>query len=111
LETGQLFFLGYSNGANMLLSLLFSYPTFITHLVLLHSMLPFEVTRGSLDLSKHAFFLSIGEYDQIIPPSKQYELIEVLQSFKAVLTVKEYQHGHEITQNELTDVVSFLKEF
>lgn len=104
----QLFFLGYSNGANMLLATLFYYPEILKQLVLLHPMLPFTIKKRSINLSQHKIFVSMGAYDQIITLSQSQELIDTLKSCGAKLTIKEYPGGHEISEKEINDVVEFL---
>ncbi len=104
----KLFFLGYSNGANMLLATLFYYPNILKHLVLLHPMLPFKIKDHSLDLSNHKIFVSMGQYDEMVPKSQREELVETLKSSGAKLTIKEYPGGHEIGEEEINDVVEFL---
>jgi phospholipase/carboxylesterase len=103
----DLVFLGYSNGANMILATLFYTPELISKAVLLHTMLPFK-PKKSLDLSKHSFFVSLGEEDPMISEVQQSELIQTLQSSQAQLTIKRYNSGHHISAKEVRDVVDFL---
>lgn len=104
----HLYFLGYSNGANILLASLFYYPHLFKNLLLLHPMLPFSVTSGSLDLSRHRIFVSMGAHDQMVSRVLQKEVIETLQSCGASVTSKEYRQGHEICDQEIKDAVAFL---
>lgn len=104
----HMYFLGYSNGANMLLATLFRFPTVLKNLILLHPMLPYSIKEHSLDLSAHKVFISIGNSDQMIPPEEGRKVIDTLISQGALPIVKEYPSGHEITNQELEDVISFL---
>lgn len=106
-SSDTLVFLGYSNGANMILALLFLYPHLVKKAVLLHPMLPFEPEK--LDLSHHEIFLSYGLQDQMISFVESQKVVEVLTKAKAKLITKEYAGGHEITPQELSDVVQFLR--
>lgn len=102
-------FLGYSNGANILLSTLFYYSEVIRTAVLLHPMLPFSIPEGSLDLSGHQLFLSMGDRDPLVPSGDQEKLINLLKSCHATIELKTYPAGHGITQTEMQDVVSYLQ--
>jgi phospholipase/carboxylesterase len=105
------FFLGYSNGANILLALLFYYPSLLSHLVLAHPMIPFEIEKGSIDLSAHTIFLTTGDHDEMISESEQKKLIALLESCKANLMVQHYSAGHEISNTELNDIQRYLYDY
>jgi phospholipase/carboxylesterase len=103
-------FLGYSNGANMLLASLFRYPSLFLKLILLHPMMPFVVESGSVDLSEHTVFVSTGLHDQMIPPDEGAKVISTLLSCNAMVMPHEYFGGHEIRDEEIRDVVHFLHD-
>lgn len=104
---GKLVFLGYSNGANMLLAMLFIYPELMKHLILLHPMLPFT-PETPLDLSAHQVFVSIGRKDKMIPPARGQEVVTLLKSYGAKVKVAKYPGGHEVRPNEIKDVIDFI---
>lgn len=108
-NTEDFVFLGYSNGANMLLATLFKYPEVVKNLVLLHPMLPFAIEAGSLDLSRHSIFVGNGMEDQLIPADEQAKLLKTLAENKAKVILKEYPRGHSISRGEINDVVEFLQ--
>lgn len=104
----ELYFLGYSNGANMLLAVLFYRPDVLKNLILLHPMLPFTVSDNPPDLSGHKILVSIGLHDHLVSPAGRSEVARVLKSWQAQLTVKTYNAGHEITPDELQDLSDYL---
>ncbi len=106
LSSTKVFGLGYSNGANMLLATVFKYPEAIQNLVLLHPMLPFLPT--DMVLKQHAIFMSYSFDDQMISEEQSLDLIDVLIESKAQLSIKEYSTGHEISPQELNDVIKYL---
>ena len=108
LKTENMYVFGYSNGANMLLATLFKHPELFRNLLLLHPMLPYGIEKGSLDLSSHTIFLSLGLYDQMISQNESHQVVEILKSCKAKVELKEYPSGHEISHKEIEDVVAFL---
>jgi predicted esterase len=104
----DLVYLGYSNGANMILSLLFSYPDVVEKAVLLHPMLPF--TPGDIDLTRKQVFVSSGQFDAMVPSKQQEALVKVLEQKGAEVIAKQYPGGHEISEQELINIVGFLRE-
>lgn len=103
----DLAFLGYSNGANMLCAMLFYYPQLIKNLVLLHPMLPFE-PEISESYSDTKAFVSIGLQDHMISPAESRKLVDMLERLGVECTVKEYDYGHGITEQEVEDIVKYL---
>lgn len=101
-------FLGYSNGANMILAMLFYYPDLIKNSVLLHPMLPFE-PEPTTRLTDHTVYVSIGSRDTMIPFDESIKTTQVLTDMGANLTVKEYNSGHGITDQEIDDVAGYLE--
>jgi phospholipase/carboxylesterase len=102
------YFLGYSNGANMLLALLFYVPSCIHSVALLHPMMPFMIEPQSIDLSNHTAFISIGISDKMIPRHLGHQVSESLEAQHATVILKEYEGGHEVSEQEITDTLQFL---
>ncbi len=107
-QTDNMICLGYSNGANMLLAMLFRCSLFCEYLVLLHAMLPFAVKSGLLDLSNVSAFVSMGKHDEMVSEAEQTKLVNVLQSCNIQLELKPYDKGHELHHEEIGDVVKYL---
>lgn len=104
----ELVFLGYSNGANILLATLFYYPESIRVAALLHPMVPF--VPQNIFLTDHTFFISTGKADPMVSQDQKALLISTMQKTGASLVTKEYPGGHEISKQEIQDVVSFLRQ-
>lgn len=104
----QFVYLGYSNGANMLLATLLIYPKLFHAIILLHSMIPTSLPLVPPELSHLKAFVSMGSYDTMIPPAQQVQLIQTLKSYYAQVTEKIYPGGHEISNQEIQDVLTFL---
>lgn len=107
----QCVFLGYSNGANMILSLLFRYPELLRTVVLLHPMLPFvpKETAFSANDALEAL-VTTGANDQLIGAAESCAVIETLQGLQIHVTHREYSGGHEIGQQEIQDIIQFLQD-
>ncbi len=101
-------FVGYSNGANMLLATLLRHPNVIRKVALLHAMLPFEVEDGP-DINEVEVLLTYGEQDQLIPLPESQRLAEILQSLGAQLQMASHDGGHELGQSELAALREFLQ--
>ncbi len=99
-------FLGYSNGANMILATLFKYPDLIKTAVLLHPMLPF--TPGDLILSSHHFLITYGNNDVLIPQTLSRKVIKTLKQRHAQVQVFSHSGGHEISFAEVNAIETFL---
>lgn len=106
---GEKAFLGFSNGANMILSMLFLYPNLINKAVILHPMLPFSPSPN-VSLSGTELFVSYGTREDLTPTDSEagIEVVNILESLGANVKVFTHTGGHEITQREIKEVVNFL---
>lgn len=99
-------FVGYSNGANMILATLFLYPHLISRGILLHGMLPFE--PNNLNLSGKSFVVSYGQQDRMIDPKEGKKVVSTLKNLKAQVIEVSHPGGHEIRHEEVKAMQSFL---
>lgn len=99
-------FIGYSNGANFIISTLFSYPELIRNAAVLHALLPDE-PKKNFDLNNCKIFFTRGLNDPIITTAQSKKLLDVLQKTKADLKVLETNAGHAITEEELHSLHNF----
>lgn len=109
-HTESLTFLGYSNGANMILTMLFLYPSIIPTALLLHPMLPIDVPQQKPDLTGLSAFVSSGNYDTIVSDEESTRVTEELTSCGAQVLDHRYDAGHQIGEDEIRDIVTFLKK-
>lgn len=100
-------YVGYSNGANMILALTFLYPALIDMAVILHGKVPFA--PPAIKLAGKSFLLSYGENDQIISAAESTAAITTLQSLGARVTSVSHTGGHEIHANEIEAMEKFLR--
>jgi len=99
-------FVGYSNGANMILATLFRHPAVIANAALLHSMLPFDPPQ--LNLMSKRFLVTSGEHDPLMPPGEVHRVIAVLQAGGADVDTFAHSGGHELTHTEQAALLEFL---
>lgn len=107
-HTGHYTFLGYSNGANILLATLFLHPASIRTAVLLHPMMPFDVPQPTPELSGLTISVSYGLHDPLVAAAESRRVIDALSSCGAGVHASSYAAGHGITEGEIQDVVAFL---
>ena len=99
-KPSAVFGLGYSNGANILASLVFAMPTLFDASVLMHPLIPFEPeVKGSL-AGRH-ILLTAGKRDPICPPNLTTQLEAYLRADGADVTVEWHEGGHEVRPNEI----------
>ncbi|QND68330.1 alpha/beta hydrolase [Mesorhizobium loti] len=92
--------LGYSNGANILASVVFAAPLLFDASVLMHPLIPFEPeVKGSL-AGRH-ILLTAGKRDPICPPNLTTRLEAYLRADGADVTVEWHEGGHEVRPNEI----------
>lgn len=100
---------GFSNGANMAASLLFSYPEVLSGAILYRAMVPF-VPNNSIDLSGKKVFISAGRIDPIVPESHTEHLFEILRKNNADVFLKWQQAGHNLIETDLIDSRYWISE-
>lgn len=91
---------GYSNGANIAASMLLLRPEILSAAILFRAMVPL-VPEQQPDLSSKSIFISAGSFDPIVPASNTKELVELLRSAGADVTIRFFQSGHELTSNDV----------
>ena len=101
--------LGYSNGANVALAMLFMQPNILSSAILLRSMAPFK-SMPAVDLDQKPILLLNGSQDQIISQPASNQLVSTLKNSNANLTHEFLPTGHGLTQSDITHTTKFLKE-
>ena len=101
--------LGYSNGANVALAMMFMQPEILGGAVLLRSMAPFK-QMPIVDLRRKPILLLNGAQDQMIPLAATNQLMSTLANSNAKLTQEILLAGHGLTQTDITHTANFLKE-
>ncbi len=102
--------LGYSNGANILASVVFAEPDLFDAAVLMHPLIPFE-PQISGDLSGRRLLVTAGRRDPICPPNLTSRLEAYLCAAKADVTVAWHEGGHELRPSEVDVARGFLAPY
>jgi phospholipase/carboxylesterase len=99
--------LGYSNGANILASVIFARPDLFTDAVLLHPLIPFDPPPAP-ELAGRRVLITAGQRDPICPPALTQRLADWLEGQGAEVTLHWHGGGHEVAPSEWQAVQAFL---
>ena len=99
--------LGYSNGANILASVLFAHPGLFDAAVLMHPLIPFTPADAG-GLAGTSVLVTAGRRDPICPPAVSEELVATLRGRGAATDIFWHDGGHEIRQGEIAAAHAFL---
>ena len=92
--------IGYSNGANILGSLLFHYNNAVKQAILFHPMVPLR-NINLPRLEQTAILITAGTNDPICPIQESEELFDLFSSTEADVEISWYNFGHRLTEQEV----------
>lgn len=92
--------LGYSNGANIVSSMLLLRPEMLSAAILFRAMVPF-VPNSLPDLSDKYIFMSSGLYDSLIPKQDAERLFSLFKSAGAKVSISWQNSGHELVMEDV----------
>jgi len=98
--------LGYSNGANILASVIFARPKLFDRAVLMHPYIPWTPEAAPV---RTAVLVTAGERDPICPPEATRALEAWLRAQGARVTTAWQPGGHEIGRGEIPAIAQFLR--
>lgn len=102
--------LGYSNGANILASVLFAEPDLFDAAVLMHPLIPFRPQTGG-SLERKRVLVTAGRRDPICPPELTRRLEAHLRAMGADVALHWHEGGHNIHPREVEAAKSFLESY
>jgi phospholipase/carboxylesterase len=98
---------GYSNGANIVASMLLLKPQTLSGAILFRAMVPL-VPDNLPDLSDKRIFLSSGLRDPIATRQEAERLSGLLKQARAVVELRWQNSGHELTQDDIRAAKQWL---
>jgi len=102
--------LGYSNGANILASVVFARPGLFDGTVLMHPLIPFQPqVAGTLEGT--SILMTAGRKDPICPPNLTNRLESYLQGLDADVETVWHDGAHEIRPAEIEAARGFLRKW
>lgn len=99
--------IGYSNGANILASVVFARPDIFDAAVLMHPLIPFapKIEGG---LAGRRILITAGRRDPICPPQLTTRLDAYLRDAGADVTLTWHEGGHELRPSEIDAARRFM---
>ncbi|MCU0635577.1 MAG: hypothetical protein MUE41_11950, partial [Gemmatimonadaceae bacterium] len=91
---------GFSNGANILSSLLLRHPGLVRGALLLRAMVPFSPTTLP-SLAGTTITLANGMYDPIVPREQPEQLATQLRTAGATVRLEWLPTGHQLTSTDM----------
>ena len=100
---------GYSNGANIAVSLIFLHPHYLAAGVLFRAQVPFtpDLVRNFSELS---VFLAGGMRDSIVPHDQTEQLAAILRSGGAEVSMFWHRGGHELGEDDIDAARTWLRD-
>jgi len=100
--------LGYSNGANILASVLFQDASLVERAVLMHPLIPFQPPANP-GLAKASVLITAGTRDPICPLPQTQALDRYFRAQGARVDLWLQQGGHEVSRAELARIGTFFQ--
>ncbi len=104
-DPGNVYALGFSNGANIASSLFFLRPEILAGGAILRGMVPLDLERGELeklpDLTSKKIFLANGTRDPIVPLENAKKLASMYTQTGATVTHELNPASHGLIQSDL----------
>jgi len=99
-DANRVIALGFSNGANIAAALLLLKPQTLSGAMLLRAMVPLN-PKTPPDLSGKSVLMCSAKLDPIVPTENAQRLATILESAGANVTLKWFNTGHGLTQDDL----------
>jgi phospholipase/carboxylesterase len=111
IDPTEIILLGFSQGAVMSYAAGLLNPIGVQGIVALSGYIP---SRSNLsiqwnELKGFPVFISHGAYDELIPIKLGKESADLLRKAGATVTYREYAMGHQVTEDTLRDVISWMR--
>src|SRR5437763_7482011 len=100
---------GYSNGANIVASMLLLRPGILYTAILFRAMVPL-IPETLPDLSSVRVWIGAGDQDPIIPASEAKRLAELLRRAGADVTIRFAKAGHGLTNDDVISARDWARE-
>ncbi|MEO6299143.1 MAG: alpha/beta hydrolase [Paracoccaceae bacterium] len=101
--------LGYSNGANILASVLLSEPHLFDRAVLMHPLVPWTPAANPT-LKATAILITAGRSDPICPLPLTQSLDQYFRAQGSATQLYLHNGGHEVRQDELAAIGDFMRK-
>jgi phospholipase/carboxylesterase len=113
IDRNKLLVLGFSQGGVMAYTMALSEPGRFAALIALSTWLPAEMLEQVDDLAalqQLPTLIQHGSRDEMVGAERARRSVELLREKRVPLTYREYEMGHEINSQSLTDLVQWLQD-
>jgi len=100
--------LGYSNGANILASVVFAAPALFDEVALMHPLIPWTPAEDP-GLAAARVLITAGRRDPICPPDLTRALADFLARQGAEVRTEWHDGGHELRESEIAALASWRR--
>lgn len=100
--------LGYSNGANILGSVILQEPELFDRVVLMHPLIPWQPEPNAA-LKSLDVLITAGRHDPICPLPLTESFADYLRKQGATVDLRLHNGGHEVSRQEIDAITAFLK--
>ena len=107
LRDNQIIAVGYSNGANIAVSLLLLHPSSLLGAVLFCAIVPFQPDSRP-DLNRTSAFMTSGRLDPIALPENALELARIFKDAGADVSVHRERGGHQLGPEDMETARKWL---
>ena len=108
-EGAPIYGLGYSNGANILASVIFRAPELFDRIVLMHPLIPWN-PQPNAALQSLDVLITAGRHDPISPLPLTETLAGYFSAQKAPVKLQLHDGGHEVRPEEVDAIAAFLRK-
>ena len=105
--TSPIYGFGYSNGANILASVVMAHPDLFDRIGLLHPLIPWQ-PDATPALAGKRVLITAGQHDPICPWPETQRLIDWFGAQGAKVTTEVHEGGHDLRQQEIVALQSLM---
>jgi phospholipase/carboxylesterase len=109
LDSGNIWGVGFSNGANIAASMLLLHPAALRGAILFKPMLPVEL-EVTPQLEGKPVFIAAGRFDQLVDAGETEKLVDLFRRADADVATHWKDGGHELTADEVDAARVWLSE-
>lgn len=106
-DLSKLNVLGYSNGANIAVNIVFKHKDFFNKAVLLKPVIPNDEVL--VDATTTKVFIGAGSNDPLTTMETTNKLNSMLSEISENVELKYYPYGHSLSMEEITDATNWYK--
>lgn len=108
LDSDAIFALGYSNGANIASTVMFTEPSLLRGAILFRPMVVLDISEKN-SLAGRSVFIAAGRLDPIVPGHQPEELATMFRDRAAAVTISWQLGGHNLTPADIREAAQWFQ--